>query len=134
VADGSTHPDLIVTNGQVELNDTYQKIEIGLKYIPEIKLQRMASGSEPGNLQGMLGRWVEVWLRIVDSAYPLIDGVRAAERHPDTQMNVPEPVVTGDVKAYHVGFDRNKQLTITQDLPLPMHITAVYGVVEVNGG
>lgn len=134
VADGSTHPDLIVQNGQVELNEEYQNIEIGLKYIPRIKLQKYSLANEAGHLQGDKGRWVEVWLRIVNSAYPLVDGIRAAERNPVTPMNETEPLITGDVKVYHLGYDRNKQLVIEQDLPLPMHITAVYGVMEVNQG
>jgi hypothetical protein len=134
VADGSTHPDLIVTNGRVELNDEYQNIKIGLKYIPEIKLQRLALAGEQANLQGQLGRWSEVWLRMVNSAYPLVDGVRAAERRPSSPRGDVEEYVTGDVKVYHLGWDRNKQLTITQDLPVPMHITAIYGVVSSNSG
>ncbi len=132
--DGNTHPDITVRGGEVTLNDYYQNIEIGLKYIPRIKLQRFAMASEPGDLQGQKGRWVEVWLRLVKSAYPLVDGVRAAERSAVTPMNDAEPVVTSDVKVYNIGFDRNKQLVIEQDLPMPMHITAVFGTLEVNQG
>ena len=47
-------------------------------------------------------------------------------------MNDVEPLVTDDVKVYHLGWDNNKQLTITQDLPVPMYVTAVFGVVTVN--
>jgi len=130
--DGTTHPDITVRGGEVTLNGYYQNIDIGMKYIPRIKLQRFAMASQPANLQGQLGRWVEVWLRLVESSYPLVDGKRAAERSAQTEMNMAEPVVTSDVKVYHLGFDRNKQLIIEQDLPMPMHITAVYGVMEVN--
>ena len=134
VGDGATHPDMTVQDGMVTLNDYYENIEIGLKYIPRIKLQKFAMASEPGDLQGQLGRWVEVWLRLVESAYPLVDGVRASERAAATQMDTAEPIVTSDVKVYNIGFDRNKQLVIEQDLPMPMHITAVFGTLEVNQG
>jgi len=132
--DGATHPDLVVVNGRVELNDFYSHIDIGLKYTPRIKLQRFAMAGEQANMQGQQGRWAEVWLRLVDSAYPLVDGVRAAERKPSTPMNSVEPTVTADVKVYHLGFDREKQLVVEQDLPVPMHVTAVFGVMEVHQG
>lgn len=130
--DGSTHPDLQVINGQVELNNVYENIEIGLKYLPILKLQRFAMASQPANLQGFEGRWVKLYLRLVKSCIPLVDGKRAAERSPNMPMNEVEAVVTADVKFYNRGFDTNKQLTITQDLPLPLHLTAIFGTMEVE--
>jgi len=132
--DEATHPDLVVLNGRVELNDFYSKVAIGLKYVPTIKLQRLAIAGEQANLQGQLGRWSEVWLRIVDSAYPLVDGKMAPERRSSTVMDTVEPIVTGDVKYYHLGWDRNKQLTITQELPVPLQVVSVFGVVTVESG
>ena len=133
-ADDATHPDRVVENGQVTLNNEYAKIEVGLQYTKKLKLQRYANAGEPANLQGMKGRWVEVWMRLINSAYPKVDGYRSAERRPSTPMDQAEPVVTGEVKAYHLGFDRNKQLTIEQDLPFPLYITSIYGVFEVDSG
>ena len=133
-ADDGSHPDLIVSNGEIELNREYDKVEVGLRYTKRLKLVYMAQASEPAALQGMKGRWVEVWLRMINSAVPLVDGVRPPERNPSTPMNNVEPLVNGDVKVYHLGFDREKQLEITQDLPFPLFITAIYGAFEVDSG
>jgi hypothetical protein len=132
--DGATHPDRIVKNGSIELNGTYQNIEVGLRYTPRIKLMRFASAGDPATLQGQMGRWVEVWMRLNQSAYPLVNGVRAAERRPPTPMDTAEPLVTGDVRVYNLGLDRDKQLVIEQDLPVAMHITSLFGVFEVHQG
>ena len=132
--DGSTHPDRVVVNGEIELNDYYSEIEVGLQFIPRLKLQRFAIAAEQSNLQGQKGRWSQVFLRVVESANPKVNGIRQAERHPATPMNTSEPLETGDSFTYNLGWDRSKQLVIEQDLPLPLHITAIFGIMTINQG
>ena len=131
--DGATHPDRVVTNGQISLNTEYQNIEIGLKYTPRLKLMRFETEmATMTTVQGQKGRWSEIWLRIVNSAYPLVNGYRTAERNPSTPMDRAEPLITGDVSAVNLGWDNEKQIVVEQDLPLPLHVTAIFGDLTIN--
>lgn len=133
-ADGGTHPDRVVESGTISLNDYYQNVEVGLKYTPHVKLAHHAMNDQPAQLQGQKGRWSSVFVRIVESAYPLINGERPPERQAETGMGNVEPVVTGDVDIKNLGWDRGKHVIISQDLPFPLHITALFGVLTVNQG
>jgi len=133
-ADGGTHPNRTVLGGEVELDWEAETIEIGLAYTPRIKLTRPEMGNPNGTAQFQVGRWSEIWVRLVESAYPLINGYRAAERDPDTSMGTPEPIVTGDVSMVNLGHSRDKEIIIEQDLPVPMYVTAVGGTLTVNTG
>jgi hypothetical protein len=49
-------------------------------------------------------------------------------------MGTAEPKTTGDVRIHNEGYDLNGQITITQELPGPTHLLAIFGTLSVGGG
>jgi hypothetical protein len=49
-------------------------------------------------------------------------------------MGNAEPKTTGDVRIQNEGYDTSGQITVTQDLPGPTHLLAIFGTLSVHGG
>ena len=47
-------------------------------------------------------------------------------------MNTVEPDKTGHTKTVNLGWDDFGQITIEQDLPVNMHIVAIYGEMDAE--
>ena len=73
-------------------------------------------------------------LRLHQSALPKINGVRPADRTPSSPMNTAEALITGDSLHYNLGHSTAGEIEITQDLPVAMHILAVFGDMTVSAG
>jgi hypothetical protein len=72
-------------------------------------------------------RDVRIGVLLNDSALPLLNGVRAADRTPSTAMDTVEGRKTGRVWVSNAGgWDDDGSVTIEQDLPLRTEILAVF--------
>ena len=134
IVDGALHPDRVVENGQIRLDRASSDIAVGLKYNQKLKCMPYEGGNPGGTSQGQRKRWIEIWAKLVDSANPIINGKRPASRSPSTPMDTREPNKTGQVRSINVGFDRTGQIEIEQDLPLSLHLVALFGDYEVHSG
>ena len=74
-----------------------------------------------------LKRWNQIWLLMYLSAPPKVNGIRPPDRTPSTPMDTPEPFTTGYFRSMAVGWDRNGQVTVEEDQPVPMKLLALYG-------
>lgn len=134
LADGAVHPDRVVSGGSVSLQAAAGIIEAGLPYNSKMIPVPLEGGNPAGSAQGKIRRWNKAILRLYQSANPIVNGVRPPSRSPGSPMDAPEPLVTGESKTYHIGYDTYGQLTIEQDLPLACMILAIYGDAAVHGG
>ena len=62
----------------------------------------------------------------------MIGDVRGLDRDSDTPMGTPEALFTGDVESTELGWDRISNVTVKQDLPLPLIVLSVYGEIAKN--
>lgn len=130
LADGAVHPNKTVANGQITLDRTAEKVHVGLSYTSTLKTLNLEAGSAIGTSQGMTKRINKVLIRVWDSL-----GMKAGS--PTTQdivvfrsgsdpMDSAPPLFTGDKEIqYPGGYDKDAQVVVTQDQPLPLNITAL---------
>lgn len=134
LVDGAVHPQRVVENGEVTLAWSGTDIVVGLHYRPKIVTMPFTDGNPQGTGQGKPGRWTEIWVRLIDSAIPLVNGKRAPVRHPTTPMGISEPNINGASRVFDTGYSFDKQITIEQDLPLGFQLVNIYGTFTIGTG
>ena len=74
-----------------------------------------------------------MYVRLLDSALPIIQGQLPADRTPATPMDIAETIREGlqDVIIHDDGFD-DGSITIRQDRPYPTHILGLYGEIGIG--
>jgi hypothetical protein len=129
--DGATHPDITLNgSGDGTLQFTGTDVHVGLNFNSELEtLPLDYTPEEQGTSQHFMKRWNKVFVRLLNSGKPLINGLRPADRTPSTPMGTPEPIRTEDIQVSTLGWDRYSQLVVSQNLPLPLTIAGVFGEV-----
>lgn len=90
-------------------------------------------GNPAGTMQAHQRRFVEVHVRLNDSALPLINGRRPPERSLGDLLDDPTSRITGDVMVKNVeGWKDRAVVTLEQDLPFRTEICALFGPLKVN--
>ena len=132
LADNAVHPQKAVSSGAVTLDYAASTVKLGLPFTPTVTPVEYEGGIPSGSSQGLPKRWVQCKLRLHESALPKVNGIRPADRSPSSPMNAPEPLTTGDSQHYNLGNNDNGKITIEQDLPLPLHVLAIFGQMTVS--
>jgi hypothetical protein len=134
LGDNAVYPDAVVSSGSITLGSSVTAASIGLKYTSTLVTLPVEDGNPAGTAQGRRKRWNEIYVRLHDSFFPRINTILPPVRHPSTTMGTPEPKTTGDVKIQNIGYDLEGLVTVTQDLPGPTHVLAIFGTLSVNAG
>jgi hypothetical protein len=128
----------VMTGGLITMlvqTPTVNNVLVGLAY-PNVACTTLplAEGVEFGTAQGQMKRRTRIWVRLVGSTLPTINGVEMSpQRTPSTPMGVVEPSIEfEDLYVTQLGWDRTAQVTIGQPLPFPTQIDAVFGNAEVS--
>lgn len=140
-------PYVVIAGGKVDLTglafDTTwvdasgvrraQEVYAGLLF-PEHKFTTLPleGGNPVGSSQHLTSRKPQLYLRLVDSYLPLVNGKRLAERGPTDSMDELGARVTDDRRATEEGFQRGGVVDVVMDLPLRIEISAVHGGVVMN--
>lgn len=133
LVDGATHPNKVVdATGSIVLQYSGNIVEVGLNYTAKAVTLPADWGTPIGSAAPMKKRWVRIGVRLIDSAYPLIDGNRPPTRLPSTPMGLRDPDITADAIVFGNGPNNSGQLTIEQDLPLPCMVAGIYGELDQN--
>ena len=135
LGDNAVVPNDTVSSGNVSFGGfSVSEASIGLPFVSTVKTLRVEGGNPSGTSQGRRKRWNEIYVRLYDSFFPKINGIRPPVRTPATGMGTAEPKTTGDVRIHNEGYDLDGQITITQDLPGPTHLLSIFGTLGVGGG
>lgn len=135
VVDGAVQNTKVVDgSGQVTLDRPGKLIEVGLPYVSKLETTKYNSGNDSTTNLGTAQRWAQVYIKIVDSALPLVNGVRPSARTPSTPMGLAEEIRSGDYNILGLGWDPDGTIIITQDIPKPTQLVAVYGIYQSNVG
>ncbi len=129
IVDGAVNPMRTVVGGQITTQQTGKQLYAGVGYSGIIKTLPPDAANQ---IRSWKKRWNKVWAYLLDSKQPIINGTRPPERTPSTPMDTVEPDQTGHFKTIDLGWDDFGQVTIEQDLPVPMYILAIYGEVGVE--
>jgi hypothetical protein len=110
-----------------------QEIYVGL-LLPDHRWTSLPleGGNPVGTAQNLTSRKPQLYLRLVDSYLPLVNGKRLAERGPTDLTDVLAARVTGDRRATEEGFHRGGVVDVVMDVPLRMEVSAIFGGVVVN--
>lgn len=135
VVDG-TVTEAVVAGGEVPLPAGAavegQIVTLGLPFRSSAKTLPPEGGNPAGTAQGAKRRRPRVIVRLNESAHPLVNGERAPERSPDTEMDTGEPLFTGDDEIHAADWADDGAVTIEQDLPLQTEVLAIFGSLQVN--
>jgi len=134
VVDGAVQSKKTVSGGQITLDRAGKKIEVGLPYISKLETTPYNDGNSAGTNLGTSQRWAQIYAKIVDSALPLINGVRPSARSPSTPMGNPEELTSGDYDIMNLGWDLDGTIVIEQDIPKKTQLVALFGIYQSNVG
>ena len=125
---GAMQPEYVVENGEIPGNtseDGYA--EIGLKFTRRLVTLPFEGDVGEGSNAPYAKRWSKIYVRVISSAKPVINGERPASRHPSTPMNSVEPERSEDIEVSGLGFDKVAIVRIEQELPFDLTIIALFG-------
>ena len=134
VVNGGVQTPKTVSGGQITLDLPGKQIEVGLPYVSRLETTPYNDGNSAGTNLGTSQRWGQIYAKVVDSALPLIEGVRPSARTPSTPMGDPEDLRTGDYDILNLGWDLSGTITIEQDIPKKTQLVALYGIYQSNAG
>jgi hypothetical protein len=123
--------DKTVDGGEIVLEEEPsfgKQAFVGLRYNNSFELLPLEGVNNKGTSQGTKRRWPKVFLRINDSAIPLVNGQPAKDRTPSSPMGMGEPFTSDDIEYVDLGSGQGN-LRIHQDNPLISEVTAVFGRV-----
>ena len=128
LVDGAVHPDRTVSGGQISLQVGGTEAVVGLKYNKLLTTLPFDQGAPSGGSgSGWMKRWNKIFIRVVSSRLPRINGERSPERHPSTLMDTPQGEVNQEILKVNLGHSRHAQVTIDQDLPYGITVLGIFG-------
>ena len=140
LADGSSHPDCVVSGGSITLQREASVVHVGLGYESKLTTMRVEAGAELGTAQGRIKRISRIVFRLLDTLGGKAgrDGEDMDEimfRSSADPMDGPPAVRTGDTDEINwpAGYEREGRITIVQDQPLPMTVVAIMPVLSTQG-
>ena len=132
----AVYPNQTVTNGAITVNlpsgSSFKSIEIGLGYTSKIKTMRVEAGANAGTAQGRKKRYNEVMVRLHKTVGIKINGDQLPFRTSSTPMGQNIPEFTGDKRVTNLGWDRDGQIEILQEQPLPMTVLGITGTLVTS--
>ena len=125
LVDGAVEPNKTVVGGQITTDRSGNQLHAGMDY--EALIKTLPPDVPQGQIRSWKKRWNKVWAYMLGSNAPIVNGTRPPDRFPQTPMDTPEPARTGHFKTVNLHWDDDGQITISQDLPVPMNVLAIYG-------
>ena len=138
LTDGAVHPDRVVgaesepgagdgMPGRIYLQWPATRVDAGLGYVSRMQTLPFDRGSPAGSGKSAMKHRHRIFVRVLDSAKPIVNDVRPATRYPATPMDTREPNRTEDFHVANLGRDRHAFVKVEQDLPLALTVVAIFG-------
>lgn len=138
-ADGGQHPQKIVSGGAVELIRQCSVVHVGLGYRGWIETNSLEGGGTNGTSQTKKKSLVDCGVRFLNTLFgevgPSYYNLEPIyERTSAMRMDRPPVLFSGDKKVninksvsndFDAGWQREKNVIITQDLPFPMNVQLI---------
>ena len=134
VVDGAIHPDVTLdASGYGELQIAGYEVVCGIAF-PQCEWTTLPARFDwpTGAEHGLKKSWNKVAARIINSSEPSINGKWRPDRHPGTNMDEPEPLVTDDIPVTLSGWSYWATLTIAQPYPVYTEVAGIFGELVVS--
>ena len=130
--DGWLHPDRTVSGGEITLQREVENVTVyvGLGYTQLFKTLPLDKGSVNGSGRAHSKKWKDIFVDLISSGLPKINGQYPADRNIDTPMGTPSPLITGPIKVNDLGFSKPAYVEVKQTEPLPLVVSAIYGEIS----
>jgi hypothetical protein len=132
LADGASHPDVIVSAGSVTLTRAASVVHLGLPYASDLQTLRIEAGAQDGTAQGKTKRIHRVTVRLFKTL-GLKFGPDATSldvlpfRTSADSMGTPPALYTGDKSVnWNDGYDTEGVMYFRQDQPLPFTLLGIF--------
>ena len=133
VTDGAVHPDVLLDNSGVgTLQTTATNVVAGLPYVSTFRTLPLDFGAPQGSGRPYEKRWVKIFVYLIDSHKPIINGVRPPTRHPSTPMNTAEPPASEFAQVLDLGYDLQAIVEVIQDLPISCMVGGIFGEMQME--
>jgi hypothetical protein len=132
IANGSTHPDKLVSSGSITLDRSTTKAHIGLSYESTLQTMRVEAGGTEGTSQGKTKRIRDLTLRVLNSVGAKVGPDESnleliPFRDSSMSMNEAVPLFTGDKDIeFPSGYDSDGFIVVKQDQALPLTILSIF--------
>ena len=140
LADGSTHPNKVVSSGGITLDRSSTKVKVGLPYVSLLQTMRIDAGANNGTSQSKTKRIYEITARLYESiGIEIGPDLNNMERIPfrssanlmDSGINV----FTGDKEIEFRGnYETDGFIFVRQNQPLPLTVLSLYPRLITNDG
>ena len=137
LAGGATHPDKVVSSGQITLDRAVNKVAVGLNYVSKLETLRIEAGVD-GTAQGKVKRVHKVVVRFYQTVHAKM-GKRFNDlntiffRSSLDPMGEPLALFSGDKEEIFGGaYDLDGHICIQQDLPLPLTVLGMFPEMMTN--
>ena len=140
LADGSTHPDKVVSSGEITLTRSASKVKVGLPYTSLLQTMRIDAGAQNGTSQSKTKRIYEITARLYESigieVGPDLNNMeRIPFRSSADAMDSGITVFTGDKDIEFRGnYETDGFIFVRQTQPLPLTILSLYPKLQTNDG
>ena len=137
LANGATHPDKTVSGGTITLDRSSSVVQVGLGYNGDIETMKRADGTREGGALMKPKRIHRITLRLFETVNITVGTVdsaldRVVFRDSDDNMGEAVEPFTGDKNIRpNSTYDREGQIYLRQDQPLPCTVIAVMMEMEV---
>lgn len=138
LADGTVHPDCVVSGGSITLNGTYTTRTAGLKYRQRGRSVRIEAGAADGTAQARTKRISSVAFRVFNSLAFLFGTddkqERTILRDPSMPMSGPVTPLTGDTRRmpWPGGYGTDGYICFEQDQPVPLTILGAWPILDTQ--
>jgi len=140
LADGSTHPNKVVSSGGITLDRSSTKVKVGLPYVSLLQTMRIDACANNGTSQSKTKRIYEITARLYESiGIEIGPDLNNMERIPfrssanlmDSGINV----FTGDKEIEFRGnYETDGFIFVRQNQPLPLTVLSLYPRLITNDG
>ena len=140
LADGATHPNKVVSSGEITLDRSATKVKIGLSYTSLLQTMRIDAGAQNGTSQSKTKRIYEITARLYESigveiGPDLNNMERIPFRSSANAMDSGINVFTGDKEIEFRGnYETDGFIFVRQNQPLPLTILSLYPKLQTNDG
>ena len=133
---GAMQTSKTVSSAAISLDEAVTKAHIGINYTSTLKTMRIEAGATDGTAQGKIKRIDDVNLRLYRSVNANVGpDITSLDRIPFRSgadlMDKAIGLFTGDKEIeMPSGYDQDGYVVVTQDLPLPMTLLAIFARVQ----
>lgn len=133
VVEGNTyHGSFVVSEtGEISLDETALNINAGLNYMPQFKTLPASISGKPGVIVADWKRMIEATVIMNETVTMVVEGEELIVRKVNDDLSLAPTPFTGRQQFSLGGYTREAQLSIIQEVPLPLTILGVQLTISV---